>query len=408
MTTTSGRPSRGRQSNDRASSDNRRERVIPLSVRRSLIAFALILVVELLVVPQLAGAHKALHLLGSVQPAYIGVGIVLEAAALLAYGQLTKTVLPKDGPSLTTLMRIDLSTLAVSHVLPGGTAAGAGLGYRLLTEKGVTGADTGFALATQGIGSAVVLNLVLWLALLISIPLRGFNPLYGTAALVGVLLFAGFGALVVLLTKGEARADRVLRSVAARIPFLEEEAVSGLVGRLATRLRELTADRRLLVRAIGWAAANWLFDAASLWVFLAAFGHGHFISLDGLLVAYGLANVMAAIPVTPGGLGVVEGILIPVLVGFGSYRGVAILGVISYRLVNFWLPIPVGALAYLSLRVGPGASGRSRAQELERLAVITSSETDDRRDWARRHGLKSPSAGKPRADPRPDGLAPRG
>ncbi len=251
----------------------------------------------------------------------------------------------------------------------------------------------------------VVLNLVLWLALLISIPLRGFNPLYGTAALVGVLLFAGFGTLVVLLTKGEARADRVLRSIAARIPFLEADAVSGLVGRLATRLRELSADRPLLIRAIAWAAANWLLDAASLWVFLAAFGHGHFISIDGLLVAYGLANVMAAIPVTPGGLGVVEGILVPVLVGFGSYRGVAILGVISYRLVNFWLPIPVGALSYLSLRVRPGASRRARAQELQRLAALSNAEAQDPRDWARRHGLKSPSAPKPHVEARPDSMA---
>ncbi len=372
----------------------RRERLLPRSVRRSLVAFALILVVELLIAPQLAGAHKALHLLSSVQPAYIGVGIVLEAAALLAYARLTRTVLPQGSLGLATIARIDLSTLAVSHVLPGGTAAGTGLGYRLLTEKGVAGADAGFALATQGIGSAVVLNLVLWLALLVSIPLRGFNPLYGTAALVGVLLFAAFAALVVLLTKGEARADRVLRAVAARIPFLDEETVSGLMRRLATRLRELATDRGLLARAIGWAAANWLLDAASLWVFLAAFGHGHFISLDGLLVAYGLANVMAAIPVTPGGLGVVEGILVPVLVGFGSYRGVAILGVISYRLVNFWLPIPVGALSYLSLRVGSGASRRARAEELQRLAAESSSESDAPRDWARRHGLKSPSADK--------------
>jgi len=405
MSTTSRWPLGHGGSGGQGSGGHRRERFLPPSVRRSLIAFALILVVELLIAPQLAGAHKALHLLGSVQPAYIGVGILLEAGALLAYAQLTRTVLPKDGPSLSTLLRIDLSTMAVSHVLPGGTAAGAGLGYRLLTEKGVSGSDTGFALATQGIGSAVVLNLVLWLALLISIPLRGFNPLYGTAALVGVLLFAGFGTLVVLLTKGEARADRVLRSVAARIPFLEADAVSGLVGRLATRLRELSADRPLLIRAIAWAAANWLLDAASLWVFLAAFGHGHFISIDSLLVAYGLANVMAAIPVTPGGLGVVEGILVPVLVGFGSYRGVAILGVISYRLVNFWLPIPVGALSYLSLRVRPGASRRARAQELQRLAALSNAEAQDPRDWARRHGLKSPSAPKPHVEARPDSMA---
>ena len=64
-----------------------------------------------------------------------------------------------------------------------------------------------------------------------------------------------------------------------------------------------------------WAAANWLFDAASLWVFLFAFGQA-VLPID-LLVAYGLANILAVIPITPGGLGVIEGVLIPTLVGFG-------------------------------------------------------------------------------------------
>jgi hypothetical protein len=139
---------------------------------------------------------------------------------------------------------------------------------------------------------------------------------------------------------------------------------------------------------VGWAAAFWLLDASSLWVFLAAFGH--LMSPYGLLVAYGLANVMAVLPITPGGLGVVEGVLVPTLVGFGSPRGIAILGVITYRLVNFWLPIPVGALAYLSLRVEPGASRRRRAEELERLAEAAEREAEDRRQWAARHGLRSP------------------
>jgi hypothetical protein len=60
--------------------------------------------------------------------------------------------------------------------------------------------------------------------------------------------------------------------------------------------------------------------------------------------------VLAVIPLTPSGLGVIEGVLIPTLVGFGVPRETAILGVLGYRLVNFWLPIPVGGIAYLSLR----------------------------------------------------------
>jgi hypothetical protein len=74
------------------------------------------------------------------------------------------------------------------------------------------------------------------------------------------------------------------------------------------------------------------------------------VSPINVLVAYGLANILAVIPITPGGLGIIEGILIPALVGFGvplDKAGVAVLG---YRLVNFWLPIPVGGISYLTLR----------------------------------------------------------
>jgi uncharacterized protein (TIRG00374 family) len=358
------------------------------SVRHAVTILALGLVIEYLVLPQLAGAGKSLHLISQLNLGYAAAGVVLEAAALLAYSQLTRAVLPHGAPSRFTILRINMSTLAVSHVLPAGTAGGTPVGLRLLTESGVSGADATFAVATQGIGSAVVLNLLLWIALVISIPSRGLNPLYGIAALVGVLLMAAVAALVLLFTRGEDRAAGIVRWVASRVPFLDQDVVTAGVRRLATRLRELSRDGPLLGRAVAWAAAFWLLDASSLWVFLAAFGH--LMTPYGLLVAYGLANVLAVIPITPGGLGIVEGVLVPTLVGFGSPRGVAILGVITYRLVNFWLPIPVGALAYLSLRVEPGASRRRRAEELERLAEAAEREAEDRRQWAARHGLRSP------------------
>ncbi|HZD65013.1 MAG TPA: YbhN family protein [Acidimicrobiales bacterium] len=321
------------------------------SLRRGVALFVVALVIEYLVLPQLAGANRDLTLIGGINLGYAALGVVLEAAALVAYAALTRAVLPRGSPPLFQLLRIDLSSLAASHVLPGGTAGGTGVSYRLLTEAGVRGPDAAFGMATQGLGSALVLNLLLWLALLVSIPLRGFNPLYGTAAFIGVVVFAAFGALVFLLTRGEEHAATVLQAVAHRLPYVKEEVVTATVRRLASRLRELASDRRLLLRAVGWATANWLLDAASLWVFLLAFHHA--TSPDVLLVTFGLANVLASIPITPGGLGVVEGVMIPMLVGFGTPRGIAILGVISYRLVNFWLPIPVGALAYLSMRVVP-------------------------------------------------------
>jgi uncharacterized protein (TIRG00374 family) len=127
----------------------------------------------------------------------------------------------------------------------------------------------------------------------------------------------------------------------------------------------MAADRGLLRRAVTWAALNWILDAAALFVFVAAFGHLE--NPDGLLVAYGIANVLSAIPISPGGLGIVEGILVPSLVGFGAPRGVAVLGVIGYRLINFWLPIPVGAASYLSLRKKTEGMPRKPAEEIKKV-----------------------------------------
>jgi len=338
---------------------------VPGPLKHGMTLFVIFLVLEYVVIPGFihSKARSSLSQLDRVNFVGLLAGIGLEAGALLAYGRLTRSVLPKGGPSFSKVVRIDLSTLAVSHVIPGGTAGGTGLGYRLLTSNGVAGPDAGFALATQGIGSAVVLNAMLWGALVISIPLHGFNSAYVTVALVGTVLIAALATLVLSLTRGEQHATRALQALARRTPWVTEEQVQKLVQRLATRLRTLGSDRRLLRAAVSWAAANWLLDAASLWAFVAAYGH--ITSPIDLFVAYGVANILAAVPLTPGGLGIIEAVAATSLIGFGVPAGIAWLGVISWRLFNFWLPIPVGAAAYLSLRVEHGAGLRERRHALE-------------------------------------------
>jgi uncharacterized protein (TIRG00374 family) len=255
------------------------------------------------------------------------------------------------------LFRIQLSTKALGNIVPGGSAASSALGYRLITMCGVPGPDAAFALATAGIGSAVVLNFVLWFGLLVSIPARGVNAIYGTAALVGVVLMA-FAAFVIFgLVEGQGRSERLVRSVSRRLRFDEDHAAE-VLSHLGGRLENLYADKVLLRKVVGWALANWLLDALSLWVFLRAFGGN--IGFDGLLVAFGIANVFSVIPITPGGLGIVEGIYIPTLVGFGVISRTATVGVLSYRVAQYWMPIVVGWMCYLSLRVGPFAIDRRR------------------------------------------------
>lgn len=328
--------------------------------RRLAMLLLFAVMVEFLVLPQLAGARRAVGLLADVNPAWLVAGVLLEAAAVLSYAQLTRALLPLDGrPRLVDLVRTTVATLGLSHVVPGGTAVSTSFHFRLLSQLRIPPTDIGFALATQGLGSAVVLNVLLWLGLVLSIPLRGFDPVYATAALLGAALIGTVAAAVVLLTRGEERVAAFVCRFGDRVPFLSGERVARGLRRVAERLRELAAQPRLLAGACAWAAANWLLDAASLWVFLAAFGHR--ASPDALIVAFGLANVLAAIPVTPGGLGVIEATLVATLVGFGADRGPVLLGVVSYRLVNFWLPIPLGAAAYARFRLSRWSHRSSEA-----------------------------------------------
>ena len=155
------------------------------------------------------------------------------------------------------------------------------------------------------------------------------------------------------VTRRSTRASRILRAVGARIPGLTGERLERAIRDAGNSLSALARDRRILAGALTWASLNWLLDAASLWCFVAAFGR--MANPVELFAAYGIANMAGALPVTPAGLGVIDSLAPLLLVSFGMTRSVATLGVLGWRLVNFWLPIPAGAAAYASLKVPRGA-----------------------------------------------------
>jgi len=325
--------------------------------RRGAILLVLVLVVEYLVVPELVGASKDLYLLGRINAGWIVAGVVLEAVSLFCYAVLTKVMLPHGSrkPSLSVLFRIDLSAAAVAHVIPAGTLGTAALGYKLFTSEGISGNDATVMMAAKGIGSTVVLNVLLWVSLIISIPLAGFQPIYATVAIIGTIVLALAGLLVFGVLRGARLASRVLRAVGDKIPGLSGAKIEAAVLAAARSFSLLARDKRVMAWSLLWASLNWLLDAASLWCFVAAFGHR--ANPVELFAAYGIANVAGALPVTPGGLGVVDSIAPLLLVGFGVTRSVATLGVLGWRMVNFWLPIPTGAAAFVSLKVKPSNGG---------------------------------------------------
>jgi uncharacterized protein (TIRG00374 family) len=67
-------------------------------------------------------------------------------------------------------------------------------------------------------------------------------------------------------------------------------------------------------------------------------------------LAYAATAVIALVPLTPGGLGIVEASLSGLLVLAGVPSANAIIATLAYRLVTYWLPIFVGGGIYIEFR----------------------------------------------------------
>jgi uncharacterized membrane protein YbhN (UPF0104 family) len=178
----------------------------------------------------------------------------------------------------------------------------------------------------------------------------------------GVLLAALAAVLAVGAQPAVAgRAGRWAASVARHVrPGIDPEKAGQASSRLASLARSALTGQAFLT-SFGFASGDLLFDLLSLdLVFLALRYQPGF---GPLAVAYGAANIASAIPVTPGGLGVIEVTMVAITVGFGVPRTTAVLAVLGYWIVNFWLPLIPGAIAYVRLRLRPDTDGRQKGKE---------------------------------------------
>jgi uncharacterized protein (TIRG00374 family) len=313
---------------------------------------ALVLVTWFLVVPQLRGSMHSLHLLFHVGNSWILLALVAELASLGFYTLVTRAMLPRPTrPPMQRVMRIDLSAIALGHCLPDGGAAGTALGWRLLVAAGVPSAEAAFAKVAQGLGSAIILQALLLVSYVAGFTMSGLSrwAVLPAAAAVSILTLAALILFGVRRVGFRYRAGRVVR----RLPWCGPRLAHLLAGiyrrHLVEQLRSVVGDRRALLLTMSWAGANWAFDALALWASVRAYGSS--IGLEALAVVFGMQALAAWLPITPSGLGISEALIIPALIAFGSHRDAAVLGILTWRLIAYWLPIPIGAVAFGSLRM---------------------------------------------------------
>ncbi|MGC4112021.1 MAG: YbhN family protein [Nocardioides sp.] len=324
----------------------------PRWVRTTVMVVLVLAAVEYGVLPSLVAARHDVDLIRSASLVLLGAALLLEAASLVCYTGLTRAVLPVDTHlGWGTQLAIDLTGYGVSHVVPGGGATAMGLRYRLMAAAGVPRPTVVTATATQTVLSDLFLAACYLVGALVAFPevLQHRSLQIAAAAGVGFFLLVGIAAAVIV--RSHPHWSDPIEQAGTRLG-------QWLQPRLATAGTQLVAflvDRRRTARAAGFGMANWLLDATCLYVCLAAYSD-HRLAPEVVLTAYGFANLLGLLPLTPGGLGLVEGSLIPLLIALGSPTDAAVLGVLTWRVFQFWLPVPVSACCYLWLRL----TGRTR------------------------------------------------
>lgn len=279
------------------------------------------------------------------------VAVGAQAVSLLAYAVMTRAVLSghPHRPPFPRLLAIDLSSIAVTNCVPVGAAAGTGVGVRLLAREGVRPAEATSAKLLQGVVAALGLVVLTAGAAIVEIVGPGLRASDLTSLrLGGPVLGSVFAVIVVVGVLSRTRfGRRRARGLAARLPARARPGALRVVRALGAQIELLLSQPRVLLPALAAGMVNWTADALSLWCCVHAFGHPPAVS--GLLLSFGLATAVGWLPLTPGGVGVVEAILIPGLIGLGGSSGAAVLGVLTWRLVHSWLPVPFGLLARLSI-----------------------------------------------------------
>lgn len=310
----------------------------------------LLVIVAAVLVPQYASGVRALESFESISPALVLAAVTLEVASLLCYSALSAELIGPPAPRYRTLLRIDLTDLGIRNAVPGGGATAAAARFRFLRRAGVRPANALSAATIQLTGSNLALGGLFALGVALSLRTLTDNPYYRVAGTAVLALLLAAAVSTWLLTRHPARAIRVARAVGRRVPLLTEAGAESVVRTLGDQIRLLVTHPRRLLVVVVLSTANWLLDAAALWVLLAAFGHAP--AFGPLLTVYGLGIVIAMLPLTPGGLGIVEAVMVPALIAFGTPRATALLGVLGWRLLEYWMPLPLGLAAYLSLRWG--------------------------------------------------------
>jgi putative heme transporter len=304
------------------------------------------------VLPEIVGLGPTLRRLEGGNIWWLALGVFVETLSIAGEVVLLRGVFsqPQSRIGWRASYEITLAGAAATKLF-----ATAGAGGVTVTVWALRSAGLGSEQVATGMVCYEILNYAVYMAALAIVGLGLWLGVFSGHAPLGVTLIpAAFGAGVIALVLSIGVIGAPLERSVTRRTDRSSGRRRRWWRRAATASRALRSGLSaafVMVRrrdpALLGVLAAWGFDIAALWASFRAFGHS---PPGGVLVmSYYVGTLANTLPL-PGGIGGVEGGMIGALLAFGVNSSLAVLAVLAYRTISYWLPTLPGAGAYIRLR----------------------------------------------------------
>jgi uncharacterized protein (TIRG00374 family) len=319
-------------------------------------AVSLLIVVGIFVyaIPKFADYSAVWASISSLTPLELGTLIAATIFNLFTYWWANMAALP--GMTLWQSAVSTQTATSVANTLPGGGAIAVGLTYSILRSWGFSGTDIALYVGVSGIWN-IFIKLALPVLSIAFLVIQGrSSAAFVSAALIGLAVLAGAVVLLVGVFRSEAFARRVGgvvgRVLSAFKRLLRKQPVTDFADRAAT----FRADTITLVEHRWW-RITWttlLSHVALYFILLLSLRHlgvsEREVSAAEVFAVFAFGRLISALPITPGGLGVIELGYIGGLVAAGGDKPAVVAAVLLFRTLTFGIQIPLGGFTYLIWR----------------------------------------------------------
>jgi uncharacterized protein (TIRG00374 family) len=317
----------------------------PLGVAVSLALGAAIL---LLVLPRVVDYGEVRDALGGISWPWLLVLVAAGALNIVTFAPTLTAALP--GLRFRPALAVTLSSTASTYVAPGGAAVGIAATYAMLRGWGFRGRRATLAVAITSAWNILFTFSAPAVALMLLTIEGGSHPALRTAATAGIVVFTLLlGAFALALSSatqarmlgdlGARVVSRVLRSVGRTSVSWDGDTLASF------RQEALVLLKQRWPRLTAGTLAGHMTVYLVLALTLPAVGIGQDqVSIAESFAAWSLVRLLAALPLTPGGLGIVEVGLSGSLIAFGGDEPRVLAAILVYRFLTIVPPVLLGGL----------------------------------------------------------------